>query len=191
METLQDYITHSTFASVWVTDITFRHRLWRRRILFMGCHLDTSAKTLVPSINRRNGLYLNRRKNSWFIQRKRISCGGIQKEHRIVHPLRLHKVTRTFRTIENICICKSTAPRWHLGTWDLRHSAHHHLGWLWCETLFFSLHSFSSYLSSSSSRPVRRIQSDSSNVISAGCFSADCCHGTVQSDLSSKCIEEN
>ena len=62
-------------------------------------------------------------------------------------------------------ICLDLKPP--LGTRDLRHSAHHHLGWPWCETLFFSLHSFSSYLSSSSSRPARRIQSDSDPMWSA------------------------
>ena len=71
-----------------------------------------------------------------------------------------------------------------MGTWGLRHSAHHHLGWPWepGSLLLPSFFLLLSFLFLWPPRP-RNPKWFRSNVISACCFSAGCCHGTVQSDL--------
>ena len=53
-----------------------------------------------------------------MIERKRVSCGGIQKSIGLPIPLRPHQVTRIFRAIQSISICKSTATkRWLWAIW--------------------------------------------------------------------------
>ena len=55
-----------------------------------------------------------------MIQNKRVGCGGIQQSIGLPISLRPHQVTWTFRAIQSISICKSTAG---MGSHDV---CHHH-----------------------------------------------------------------